>query len=300
MPLVASRPAELNRLLSTARLPALSQSAIRVMEMTRDSANGPAELAVVIEVDPGLASQVLKFLNSSYFGFSQKIVSVQLAIAMVGVRTIRNYVLWCAVFSALPNPKCGPFSLKVMRQDSLRRGLFARRLGKTLGMADAEEAFTAALLADMAVPVLAKAMPAEYVELLAERADGRRRLAELEQQRFGWNHAQVAGMMARQWRFPAALVAAIEGHAQARPSQDQLARVTQLAALLPSNADSAWHEFAPFKQAYQALIPGRQPTIHELFKQTDADYAELAPALKLEAVRRPLVDDLRKAVDASA
>ena len=138
----------LKELLHTAQLPALPQSAIRLLELSQDANNGPAEFAAPIESDPGLCSQVLKFVNSSYFGFSREISNVKLAITLVGVRTIKNFALWSAVFSLMPNPKCGPFDLKRLWQDSLRRGLFARTFGKLLGMKDAEDLFAAALLQD--------------------------------------------------------------------------------------------------------------------------------------------------------
>ena len=54
---------DLKKLLSTAQVPALPQSAIRLLELSRDEENGPAEFAVAIEVDPGLAGQVLRFVN---------------------------------------------------------------------------------------------------------------------------------------------------------------------------------------------------------------------------------------------
>src|SRR3972149_2308599 len=149
---------DLNKILTGAQLPALPQSAIRLLELSQDPHNGPAEFATPIESDPGLAGQVLRFVNSSYFGFSREISSVKLAITLVGIRTIKNFALWSAVFSLMPNPKCGPFDLKSLWQDSLRRALFARAMARLLGIKDGEEAFAAALLQDMAVPLLAKEM----------------------------------------------------------------------------------------------------------------------------------------------
>ena len=197
-----SPTADLDRILSTAQLPALPQSAIKLLELSRDPDNGPAEFAAPIEADPGLAGQILKFVNSSYFGFSHEISSVKMAITLVGIRTIKNFSLWSAVFSLMPNPKCGPFDLKNLWQDSLRRALFARAMGKMLGLKEAEEAFSAALLQDMAVPLLAKELPKEYLALLEARHDSHIRLCELEQERFGWNHAQAGAKMARSWKMP--------------------------------------------------------------------------------------------------
>ena len=95
--------------------------------------NGPAELAL-IEADPGLTGQVLRFLNSSYFGFSDEIASVKLAITMVGVLNHPQLHPVDAVFSAVRDPRCGPLSLKSLWQDSLRRGLFARLAARLAGM----------------------------------------------------------------------------------------------------------------------------------------------------------------------
>ena len=129
---------DLNQILAGAQLPALPQSAIRILELSQNPKNGPAEFAIPIEADPGLAGQVLKFVNSSYFGFAREISSVKLAITMVGIRTIKNFTLWSAVFSLMPNPKCGPFDLRTLWQDSLRRALFARAFARLLGVRDVE------------------------------------------------------------------------------------------------------------------------------------------------------------------
>ncbi|MGC3971749.1 MAG: HDOD domain-containing protein [Pirellulales bacterium] len=120
------QPLNLSKLLAGHQLPALPQSAIAVMEVSKNPQNGPAEYGAAIEADPGLTAQVLKFVNSSYFGFGREVRSVKHAVGLVGGRTIKNFVLWTAVFSVMPNPKSGPFDLKCLRQDSLRRGLLAR------------------------------------------------------------------------------------------------------------------------------------------------------------------------------
>ena len=85
---------DLRKILSAVQLPALPQSAIRLLELAQDPAISASAFAVPIEADAGLASQVLRFVNSSYFGFSREIGSVKLAITLVGIRTIRNFALW--------------------------------------------------------------------------------------------------------------------------------------------------------------------------------------------------------------
>lgn len=277
---------DLEELLAGAQLPALPQSAIRLLELSQDPENGPAEFAVPIEADPGLAGQVLRFVNSSYFGFSREISSVKLAITLVGIRTIKNFALWSAVFSLMPNPKCGPFDLKSLWQDSLRRGLFARALGKLLGLRDAEDLFAAALLQDMAIPLLAKELPAQYKELLEGREAGRVRLSELEMEAFGWTHAQAAAVMARSWNLPEEFAALIEDHVDIEELLDDPSAAAShvavgMSALLPAAHDPSWTECEKFIAAFYRLRPKGANELATMFRKVDADYAEFAPVLKL-------------------
>ncbi len=296
---------DLKKILSIAQLPALPQSALRILELSQDLANGPAEFAVPIEVDPGLTGQVLRFVNSSYFGFSREISSVKMAITLVGVRTIKNFVLWSAVFSLMPNPKCGPFDLKILWQDSLRRALFARNMAKLLGLKDAEDVFAAALLQDMAVPILAKEAPQLYKELLGSRKQGQIRLSFLENQLFGWTHAQAAGTMARHWNFPEDFVNLIASHVQidafaAHPEKEPSKLAVALSALLPTIADPFWAECGQFESYYENITAANKPTILELLAKIDMEFVVLAPMLKLAMPAKSLVDYLHEAIAPTA
>lgn len=286
---------DLKKVLVGAQLPALPQSAIRLLELSQDPNNGPAEFAIPIESDPGLTGQVLRFVNSSYFGFSREISSVKLAITLVGIRTIKNFALWSAVFSLMPNPMCGPFDLKSLWQDSLRRALFARTIATVLGMEEPEETFAAALLQDMAVPLLAKEMPQLYEKLLESRRDGRIRLSFLENKFFGWTHAEAAGIMARQWNLPDEFAVLVENHPSidrwvSNPKEEAAKLAVAMSALLPSTADSFWSERELFDEYYGKICPSGGPAAKELLEQTDREFDDFAPVLKLATPKKSLVE----------
>jgi HD-like signal output (HDOD) protein len=286
---------DLKKILASAQLPALPQSAIRLLELSQDSANGPAEFAVPIESDPGLAGQVLRFVNSSYFGFAKEISSVKLAITLVGVRTIKNFALWSAVFSLMPNPKCGPFDLRSLWQDSLRRALFARAAARILGVKEVEEAFSAALLQDMAVPLLAKELPDVYTKLLGARDNGRLRLSALERSAFGWTHAEAAAVVARQWNLPEDFANLIERHLQvpndgAERSRDPRVIAVAMSALLPTVADPVWSECARLEGCYDKVRPAGSVSLPELLGALDREVAQFAPVLKISMPAKLLAD----------
>lgn len=290
---------DLDKVLRVGHLPAMPQTAIRLLEFSKDPDCGPAEFAMPIEADPGLTIQVLRFVNSSYFGFRNEISNVKQAITLVGVRTIKNFVLWCAVFNMIPNPRCAAFDLKRLWQDSLRRALFARAMGRVLGLREAEDLFAAALLQDMAVPLLAKEVPGAYVKLLRVRAENysRVRLSMLEDHVFGWTHAEAAGIMARRWDLPEALADLIRVHLDVErwsgaPQQEPAKLAVSLSALLPTMADPQWSEREIFEDYYSKVCPTGGPSTAELLAEVDKEYGDFAPILQITTPEVSLVDSL--------
>jgi HD-like signal output (HDOD) protein len=286
---------DLKQLLNEAELPGLPQSAVRLLQLARDEDNGPTEFAAEIETDPGLASQILRFANSSYFNFSRKIPTIKLAITLIGPQMITQFALCRAIYSAIPNPRCGPFGLKNLWQDSLRRALFARAIGGLLGMNNTDELFIAALLQDMAVPLLVKMLPQPYEELFADGQTGRARLSQLENQRFGWNHATAAGIVARGWALPDKLAVLIESHTDenlwgdfSHPPTDTL--VVGISALLPSGTNTDWTERERFDSLYAKIRHDHWPDPAVLLGRIDNEFQEFASVLKLAVGGRSLVE----------
>ena len=286
---------DLNGILTGDQLPALPQSALRLLELSQGPDNGPPEFAVPIESDPGLASQVLRFVNSSYFGFSHEISTVRLALTLVGVRTIKSFILWSAVFSSIPDPKCGPFDLKQAWQDSLRRALFARAVARVLGVKEAEQPFSAALLQDVALPLLASAAPQVYAKLLEERGRAALRLSDMERRTFGWTHAEAGGMVCRQWNLPEQLATLVENHLEidrcvSAAEDGPGAAAVALSALLPSAVDAGWTERELFERWYERTVSSSGPEMADLFGDIDRQYSKLAPVLKLPLPSQGLTD----------
>jgi HD-like signal output (HDOD) protein len=290
---------KIDRLLENVQLPALPQSAITLLQLSKDPEVGPAEFAVPIDADPGLTSQVLKFVNSSYFGFPREISSVRQAITLVGMRTIKNFALWSAVFSLMPNPRCGPFDLKCLWQDSLRRAIFARLVCQALGCRETEDAFAAALLQDMAVPLLAKEFPEEYAMLLESRRLTAQRLSALEEARFGFTHADVAGRMAQSWNLPEMMVRLIQRHTQIDQAAQQAAAqapqaAVALSALLPATRDDAWPEWEQFLRMYAQIVPKGAAIPEDVLARVDIDFQDMAPVLNISTPSKSLASLLEE------
>lgn len=271
-------------------LQAMPQSAVQLLEISQQEDVGPNDLAVPIESDPGLAAQVLRFVNSSYFGFSRKVSSIPLAINLVGFKTIKNFTLWNALYSMIPIPKCESFHLQSLWQDSLRRAVFGRMFAHHCGLESAEEVFAGALMQDMAVPLLIDARPEIYTELLQRSVTENRRLSDLERETFGWDHAEIGAQCCERWNFPANLVEMIRHHTRPASTFDNTNddRVISVCSLLPSVSAQTWDEQGRLKTTVRRLLPGVR--VEQLFARTDSEFAKLAPSINMDADCKPLME----------
>ena len=288
---------DMEDVLGTAQLPALPHSAIHLLELTKNDDNGPSEYAAPIEADPGLAGQILKFVNSSYFGFRNEVTSVRLAINLVGIRTIKNFSLWSAVFSLTPGMQVGRFDIRLLWQDSLRRALFAQELGKHLKVdSQNEDLFTAALLQDLAVPILMKEFPNEYPKMFECRIEEGLPLADIEREIFGWTHAAAGAFIARSWKLPDALCRQIENHTKIDPRWSLSKALTgqliiSLSALLPDSFSEQWHDQDSFKINFDKINRPARP-LEDFFAIVDKEMEQFAPLLKLKTPSRSLISYL--------
>lgn len=280
---------------------ALPQSASKILALSKNKENGPPEYAVPISADPGLAAQILKFANSSFFGFKYKITTIQMALSLICVRTVKNFVLWNAVFSLLPDPRMGSLPLKRFFQDALRRGVFCKVLSSYLVLPDPEETFVAGLLQDIALPILAQNWKREYKDLFERRAAEATAFSELERRTFGWDHARVGAYLVREWGFGDELAEAVRRHVSfdfnaLNAKSDLLDAVVRLSVFLPASDGKVWPDAERFFSALHRVV--RKPFAGEkevpapavLFAETDAQYEDLLTITGIPSPPRSLVD----------
>ncbi|MDR1382988.1 MAG: HDOD domain-containing protein [Planctomycetaceae bacterium] len=292
---------ELQNMFRVEQLPAMPHSALIVLQLDSDlSKVNINDLVRPIEADLGLTTQVLKFLNSAFFGFQNSISSIKQGIALAGIRTVKNFVLWKAVFSLIPKTIDSFFDVKFLWQDSLRRALFARKLLALLGRGDEDLTFAGALLQDMAIPLLLKKRPQPTSGLIQEL--NRRpncRLSELEQEIFGWTHADAAEIMCQSWKIPEDLSALIANHTRIEPYMDEPTHNPEqlsvsLSALLPSVVNTHWFEEEKLRHYFNVLFPTKPNILENLFEQVDKEFDQYAVILQISRPKIAIRDQISK------
>lgn len=191
------------------QLPVMPLVVHEVMDSFRDSNAGSAAMAHKIALDQGLSSRVLRVANSSFYGLSREVGSIQDAVTVLGFDTIRSLVVSAGVTQAFPATADSQFDRRAYWMRSIRVATYTEALSKCMGRG-ANLAFTSGLFHDVGQLVLSICIPTEFAQLLAKQVDSGRSLIEIERSELGFDHAEIGGEMAKRWSFPLEIEYAIK------------------------------------------------------------------------------------------
>lgn len=204
--------ARLKSLLQGYQLPSFPGVVLAALEEIRNDDGSVASVAQVIQRDPGLSIRLLKLVNSASYGSARKTESVQQAVSMLGMSQVESMLLSIGVRTALPRCDTPGFEVKRFWLAAARRAEVASGFARVLHPSTRQLSFTAALLGDMAVPLLADAKGDLYSPLLQEWHAGGAPLETLEQELLGCHHGDVGTWLCNEWSLPESLAEAIGAH----------------------------------------------------------------------------------------
>jgi len=202
----------LNKIKNVPQLPSLPAVALRVLELVKQNNQSLGSVAKVISNDPALTAKVLKTVNSSFYGLPHQVSTINHAIVLLGMQTVKTLALGFSLAGSMNSNKSPSFDYVRFWRQSLFSAVAARTLAKLLYIKDPEEAFLIGLLSDIGTLAMHRALGAEYDQLLEASEGDQVELVRLSREKFDLDHAQVGGAMAEHWKFPSAIVESIRQH----------------------------------------------------------------------------------------
>lgn len=163
-----------------------------------------AEAARIISSDPAMTANVMKLVNSAFFGSRQPIATTSRAVAYLGLDTLGALVLGHSAFKSAVPTGVDAFSLARLWQHSLETAIAARTVARCekLSPAQADEAFVAGMLHDVGKTMWATPSASGDPAPSAAAA-----AAQMEA-----HHAEVGAALLGSWGFPSSIVQAAAFH----------------------------------------------------------------------------------------
>ncbi|BDU73897.1 response regulator [Mesoterricola silvestris] len=214
------RSDEIRRVLGgISHLPVLPAAYQEIQALLAIEATTVEDLGRVVEKDPGMTGNILKLVNSAYFGLRQRVSDPAEAVAFLGFDTLKALALVHGIFQQVRDFPPG-FNGGHLWRHSLELAAGARGIARHegLGREQAADCFTGGLLHDIGLLLMASGFPAEYQRISGLLASGGVELLDAEMDVLGVHHGEVGAHLLGLWGLPGAVVEAVAHHHGPRPA----------------------------------------------------------------------------------
>ena len=207
---------DLNRIIGKIEdLPTLPRTVLKITELVNNPRSSAKDLARIITDDQVLTARLLKLVNSSFYGFPQRISTVTGAIVLLGFDAIRNLLLTTSVFDMFSNnKKLSKFNQEKFWDHSLGCAVGAKVIGNALRHDKIEELFVAGLLHDIGKIVEMMFLPKQFSKIADYVNDNHALMRTAEETILGYNHAEIGKLLGERWNLPPKLISIIAHHHQ--------------------------------------------------------------------------------------
>jgi putative nucleotidyltransferase with HDIG domain len=184
-------------------LPLLPQAASQVMALASDPSADAAKLSALIHQDQALAAHVLRIANSPAYMPRSPVVSLQHAVAMLGITLLSEIAFTASLKTGAFKVPGYEDDVKQLWRHSLASGAFAKEVAR-MRRVNVESAYLCGLLHAIGKPVVLRT---------ATTLASQQRIALEKPLLSGWiagYHTEVGAMIADKWGLPKQVAVAIQ------------------------------------------------------------------------------------------
>lgn len=210
-----------NRIKQVTELPAMPGLAQEIFRLKSNPYAELRDLVKVIETDPSLAAQVMRYAKSALFGFNGRITSVQEAITFVlGFDMTINIALGLSLGKYFRNPLSGPVGLSAFWRHAIYSAALTQRLGLAISYEQRPPpglSYLCGLLHNFGFLILGHLFPKELLqlnEIIKNHPD--EPVLEIERRTIGITHAEIGSWIMQAWKLPKEIQVVAAEHHNAR------------------------------------------------------------------------------------
>ncbi len=193
-------------------LPLIPAVILEVQKMLDDPMTSASMLSSTICKDQGMVAKILTVANSSLYGLSRKISTLEFAIVILGYENIKNTIVALSMFEPLNSKEDKLWNRNKYWIHSLTTAMVSKRIADELGYIKSGEAFTAGLFHDLGISIIQRYFHDEFISIynLAHKKNINYLEAEYEIMKI--SHQDIGNFLAEKWNLPAMLSEVILNH----------------------------------------------------------------------------------------
>lgn len=203
-----------------------------IIAATADPNAGALHLQNILKADPALTAKILKAANSAYYGVSQKILNVKLAVMFLGFKAVKNLAIAASVCDMFRSGRqINNYSREALWQHSMAVAICAKSIAQRSGLQTGEDIFTVGIMHDIGIIMEDQYLHEDFTGMLNDPRCAECGITEVEHAVFGFDHAQLGARVMDRWKMPEEIYRPIEYHHRPQRAPDAWRMLTAIVYL---------------------------------------------------------------------
>ena len=201
-------------------------------------------LAKIISRDPSMSMNVLKVANSAFYRLPYKVLAIDQAVRMLGIKEITMICIACGAYSALKPPKgAKTFDSDEFWKHSVATGVICKRLCSKVNIGGNGTIYLSGLLHDVGKIILDRFVHDIYTIIIQATTDECIPMIEAEKRLLGESHATVGGWIMERWKLPSAFIDVAKFHHSVMDAPEESRTAVAISSLSDQLARIQHHGF---------------------------------------------------------
>ncbi len=205
----------LDKLIATVKktdnLPTLPKVLSKISEEIDNDNFSIKNIGELMSRDVSLSARILKIVNSPFYGFPQRIYSINHAIVLLGANVLKSIVISTSVFTAMKETMAG------LSEHSLFCAFAAKHIAvklkaQKINNIDPDIMFSAGLLHDIGKIIIATAFKDDFKKIIENADKSKKSLVDIEHDILNISHDYLGYMLIKEWNLPPSIYLPIKYH----------------------------------------------------------------------------------------
>ena len=187
--------------------------AVKILSLLESRNVSASDIEKFILMEPGITANIIKLINSPYFGLPSKVASIRQALVLLGFKRISHLIISICMKSLLDKPvEAYGLDPEGLWLHSVTTSIISEIIIEELSMEYSDELFTAALLHDIGKFILGKFIKEDIKAIEDLSVNHGVPFERAEQMILGFDHAEIGALILKKWRFPENIINSVRWH----------------------------------------------------------------------------------------